>query len=81
MGIDGEIPFWIHILEPPDCLYRIRIFAVSKYRGRISVQVTAENRILTLSTCSDDLGTERRVVHAKLVEEVRDGEQIAEFNI
>ncbi len=34
------------------------------------VQVTAEDKILTLSTCSDDFGNERRVVHAKLVEEV-----------
>ena len=39
-----------------------------------NVQVTAEDKILTLSTCSDDLGNERRVVHAKLVEEVIDGE-------
>ena len=38
------------------------------------VQVTAEDKILTLSTCSDDLGYKRRVVHAKLVEEVIDDE-------
>ena len=38
------------------------------------VQVTARDKILTLSTCSDDLVNGRRVVHAKLVEEVRDGE-------
>ena len=38
------------------------------------VQVTAEDKILTLSTCSDDLENGRRVVHAKLVEEVIDDE-------
>ena len=38
------------------------------------VQVTAEDKILTLSTCSNDLENGRRVVHAKLVEEVRDAE-------
>ena len=38
------------------------------------VQVTAEDKILTLSTCSDDLENGRRVVHAKLIEEVRDDE-------
>ena len=38
------------------------------------VQVTAEDKILTLSTCSDDLENGRRVVHAKLVEEVIDAE-------
>ena len=38
------------------------------------VQVTARDKILTLSTCSDDLENGRRVVHSKLVEEVRDGE-------
>ena len=38
------------------------------------VQVTARDKILTLSTCSDDLENGRRVVHAKLVEEVVDGE-------
>ena len=36
------------------------------------VQVTAEDKILTLSTCSDDLEHGRRVVHAKLAEEVID---------
>ena len=38
------------------------------------VQVTAEDKILTLSTCSNDLENGRRVVHAKLVEKVIDGE-------
>jgi len=40
----------------------------------LKVQVSAEDKILTLSTCSDDLENGRRVVHAKLVEEVIDGE-------
>ena len=39
-----------------------------------NVQVTAEDKILTLSTCSEDLKNGRRVVHAKLVEELRNGE-------
>ena len=38
------------------------------------VQVTADDKILTLSTCSNDLEHGRRVVHAKLVKEVRDDE-------
>ena len=38
------------------------------------IQVTAEDRILTLSTCSNDFENGRRVVHAKLVEEVIDDE-------
>ena len=40
----------------------------------LKVQVSAEDKILTLSTCSDDLENGRRVVHAKLVEEVIDDE-------
>ena len=40
----------------------------------LKVQVSAEDKILTLSTCSDDLENGRRVVHAKLVEEVIDAE-------
>ena len=38
------------------------------------VQVNTEDKILTLSTCSDDLENGRRVVHAKLVEELIDDE-------
>ena len=40
----------------------------------LKVQVTNEDKILTLSTCSDDLEHGRRVVHAKLVEEVIEDE-------
>jgi len=40
----------------------------------LKVQVTTEDKILTLSTCSDDLENGRRVVHAKLVEEMMEGE-------
>jgi len=39
-----------------------------------NIQVTAEDKILTLSTCSNDFENGRRVVHAKLVEEVIDDE-------
>jgi len=39
------------------------------------VQVTPEDKILTLSTCSRELENGRRVVHAKLVEEVFDVEK------
>ena len=38
------------------------------------IQVTAADQILTLSTCSNDFENGRRVVHAKLVEEVIDDE-------
>ena len=38
------------------------------------IQVNKDNRILTLSTCSDDYENGRRVVHAKLIVEVINNE-------
>lgn len=55
--------------SPEDYAVFINVLLSKSEWSNDGIQVTVEDRILTLSTCSNDSGNSRRVVHAKLVEE------------